>query len=132
MNQLRELTVHSPVQEVRNMLYDTASAWLDIYEGLPGEVPYPFAYIADQENVDVPLKRVIWGRVNTTLHFYHYFENRADIMALVTQITHDIRSQRHTEHFYIAVLDVSYRTSDEKDNGVELVHVVLDVDIQTS
>ena len=130
MNALRKIEVHSPVQEVRNLLYDTANAWIETYEGLPGDVPYPFAYIANQTNVDVPLKKVVWGRVNTTLHFYHLNTRRADIMALVTQVIHDIRKQTHTKHFYISIRDVSYRTLDEKDRGTELVHVVLDVDIQ--
>lgn len=130
VKQLQDLTRVGPVQEIRNLLYETLEARLDTYDYKPGAVPYPFAYIGEQVNVDEALKKVVWGRVNTTIHFFHTAMRRADLMALLTLCINDIRSQRHTEHFYISIRDVSYRAIDESDNGTDIVHAVLDVDIE--
>lgn len=128
--QLQE--VYVPTQELQDLLFSLCTARIDTYEMQPEKgVVYPFCYMGEQYEVDEQVvKRTIWPRIVTTIHFYDVAERKASMRALITQLKSDVRRHDKTPHYYLSVKAANVQILNERDGNRELVHGVLELDIQ--
>ena len=123
-----------PQQDVQNFIYNTVEEYMPMHGRRPrGDVPYPFGYIGlqiDSDNTFV--EDEVNALVFTTVHLFGKLSEQATLNNILAAIKRDIRAQRHTQHYFLNVRNISSRSNNDVDGNLDLIHVVLEVEIQTS
>ena len=124
----------SPQLAVFSACYVAGAAALgkdNIYDYLPGKVSYPFAYIGEQFNNDIPNKTAVFGQTTQTIHFYmDDVRKRGTLLKVVDEFVRGIRSIQEFNGYKLNVIRTNSTIMQQSELGTEVLHVVLDVTIQ--
>lgn len=122
----------SPQQQIFNEVYKVcANLGYATFDYLPAkDTSYPFVFLGEQFDQDIPTKTVIYGNVQQTIHLYHDYRKRGDIAAMMVNIKQELRKLKHTKNFYITVKKINSRILPDNSTAQSLVHGVIEVDFQ--
>ena len=99
----------------------------------PKDTPYPFIYLADNQQTDTKTKSALTGNVFQTIHVWH---NNPKQRGTVSQILLDIKKicymLEHTENFGWFVVNMNQRILPDKTTKTPLLHGVLEVEFKFS
>lgn len=68
-----------PQQELfTELLLEIKKLGYDVYDGdlSPDDIPYPFVYLGDSQQIDAAVKTAVFGEVFQTIHIWHWIKQR--------------------------------------------------------
>lgn len=99
----------------------------------PDGTPYPFIYLADNQQIDQSTKTCIIGSVHQTIHVWHNDPwNRGTVSRILSQIKNTCRMLRNTKHFAWDVRHVEQRILSDSTTKQPLLHGILEVEFSFS
>jgi hypothetical protein len=121
-----------PQQELFTwLLTEIRKRGYDVYDGglPPGEVPYPFVYLADSQQTDRTNKNAVFGTVYQTNHVWGSTpRKRGTVSAMLLEIKGICRSLEHTPDFSWMVENINQRILADTTTKQPLLHGILEVE----
>ena len=115
-------------------IYDiTYIASLDLgystYDYLPDEsAGLPFVFIGEQFSQDRANKSTVNGNVQQTIHVYGSHKQRRQVAEMIGNLRHEIRKLKHTDNFYITVVNMNDQIIIDNSTPTTLLHGMLEVE----
>ena len=97
----------------------------DVYDGAlpPEDVPYPFVYIADNQQVDRTAKGGVVGTVSQSIDVYHNDLNKRGTFSNICTVVKAIcRSIDHTENYTWICKGIDHQTLPDNTTKEPLLH----------
>lgn len=120
------MSAHDPQQELFARLYmDLKALGYDVYDaGLPPEgTPYPFIYLADNQQDDQETKTAVLGEVEQTIRVYHNEPGqRGTVSKMMLDIKNVCRKIKKTDNFSWFVNHINQRILPETVGKSTLLH----------
>lgn len=122
------IELKSPQQQIYDAVFLVSlNLGYATYDYLPAnEVAYPFVYVGEQFDQDIPTKTAIHGQVQQTIHIYHTHRKRRELTTMINNLRTELRKIKRTENFDVTVAGISSRTLPEE----KLLHGVLEVEFK--
>ena len=99
----------------------------------PEGTPYPFIYLADNQQVDVQNKTAIFGNVSQTIHVWHDNpRQRGTVSQMMLDVKRICYSLEHTEQFAWMITNVTQRILPDNTTGQPLMHGILEIEFSFS
>lgn len=99
----------------------------------PGGTPYPFIYLADNQQTDAKTKSALTGNVFQTIHVWHNNpKQRGTVSQMLLGIKKVCYKLEHTENFAWMIQNVNQRILPDKTTKTPLLHGVLEVEFKFS
>ena len=99
----------------------------------PEGTPYPFVYLADNQQVDVQNKTAIFGNVSQTIHVWHDNpRQRGTVSQMMLDVKRICYSLEHTEQFASMIKNVTQRILPDNTTGQLLMHGILEIEFSFS
>lgn len=99
----------------------------------PEGTPYPFVYLADNQQVDVQNKTAIFGNVSQTIHVWHDNpRQRGTVSQMMLDVKRICYSLEHTEHFAWTIKNATQRILPDNTTGQPLMHGILEIEFSFS
>lgn len=99
----------------------------------PKDTPYPFIFIADNQQVDAPNKTAVFGNVYQTIHVWHNNpKQRGTVSEMLLDIKQVCYSLKHTANFAWDVRNVDQRILPDNTTKTPLLHGLLEVEFKFS
>lgn len=99
----------------------------------PEGTPYPFVYLADNQQVDVQNKTAIFGNMSQTIHVWHDNpRQRGTVSQMMLDVKRICYSLEHTEHFAWMIKNVTQRILPDNTTGQPLMHGILEIEFSFS
>lgn len=121
----------SPQQEIFTLCMMVAMEVFgreNVYDYLPGDVNYPFAFIGEQINTDIPNKQYIFGEVEQTIHVYtNNHRKRGDFSKLINEFRYEIRKKEKTPSFFVSIKRIDSQIVPDNSTATPLLHAVISV-----
>lgn len=125
-----------PQQELFTELLQKIKEWgYDVYDGTlpPQDTPYPFVYLADNQQIDEINKTAVFGNVYQTIHVWHNNpKQRGTVSTMFLAIKDVCRKVEHTKNFAWYVVSVDQRILADTTTKTPLLHGVLDMEFRFS
>ena len=125
-----------PQQELfTKLLTEIKSLGYDVYDGFlpPDGTPYPFVYLADNNQIDDANKTAVFGSVHQTIHIWHNNpRQRGTVSKMLLAIKNTCRKLDHTENFAWDVRHVNQRILPDKSTKQPLLHGLLEIEFSFS
>ena len=123
MDPQQELFTEQLVQ-LRKKGYDVYDTFLP-----PKDTPYPFIFIADNQQVDAPNKTAVFGNVYQTIHVWHNNpKQRGMVSEMLLNIKQVCYSLKHTANFAWNVRNIEQRILSDTTTTQPLLHGILNVE----
>ena len=125
-----------PQQELfTELLIKLKQAGYDVYDGglPPEDTPYPFVYLADNQQIDDSNKSAVFGSVHQTIDVWHNNPKQRGMVSKILLGIKDVcRNIEHTKNFswYLKNVDQQIRTDDTTKQP--LLHGILHVEFRFS
>lgn len=125
-----------PQQELfTELLIKLKQVGYDVYDGElpPEDTPYPFVYLADNQQIDDINKSAVFGSVHQTIDVWHNSPKQRGVVSKILLGIKDVcRSIEHTKNFswYLKNIDQQIRADDTTKQP--LLHGVLNVEFRFS
>ena len=123
-----------PQQELfTELLIRIKAEGYDVYDGfLPPEgTPYPFVYLADNQQTDVANKSAVFGSVYQIIHVWSSTpKNRGTVSEMLLGIKNICRKVRDTDNFTWLLKNVSQRIMPDNTTKEPLLHGILEVEFK--
>ena len=95
----------------------------------PKDTPYPFIFIADNQQVDAPNKTAVFGNVYQTIHVWHNNpKQRGMVSEMLLNIKQVCYSLKHTANFAWNVRNIEQRILSDTTTTQPLLHGILNVE----
>ena len=95
----------------------------------PEDTPYPFIFIADNQQVDAPNKTAVFGNVYQTIHVWHNNpKQRGMVSEMLLNIKQVCYSLKHTANFAWNVRNIEQRILSDTTTTQPLLHGILNVE----
>lgn len=99
----------------------------------PEGTPYPFVYLADNQQVDVQNKTAIFGNVSQTIHVWHDNpRQRGTVSQMMLDVKRICYSLEYTEQFAWMIKNVTQRILPDNTTGQLLMHGILEIEFSFS
>jgi hypothetical protein len=94
----------------------------------PEGTPYPFLYLADNDQNDRENKSAVFGTVSQTIHVWHSNpRQRGTVSQILLQAKQICRKLEHTGHFSWSVQDLNQRILPDTTTNQPLLHGIVEV-----
>lgn len=121
-----------PQQELfTELLVQLRKKGYDVYYTFlpPKDTPYPFIFIADNQQVDAPNKTAVFGNVYQTIHVWHNNpKQRGMVSEMLLNIKQVCYSLKHTANFAWNVRNIEQRILSDTTTTQPLLHGILNVE----
>lgn len=121
-----------PQQELfTELLVQLRKKGYDVYDTFlsPKDTPYPFIFIADNQQVDAPNKTAVFGNVYQTIHVWHNNpKQRGMVSEMLLNIKQVCYSLKHTANFAWNVRNIEQRILSDTTTTQPLLHGILNVE----
>lgn len=121
-----------PQQELfTELLVQLRKKGYDVYDTFlpPKDTPYPFIFIADNQQVDAPNKTAVFGNVYQTIHVWHNNpKQRGMVSEMLLNIKQVCYSLKHTANFAWNVRNKEQRILSDTTTTQPLLHGILNVE----
>lgn len=121
-----------PQQELfTELLLKLKGLGYDVYDTFlpPKDTPYPFIFIADNQQVDAPNKTAVFGNVYQTIHVWHNNpKQRGMVSEMLLNIKQVCYSLKHTANFAWNVRNIEQRILSDTTTTQPLLHGILNVE----
>ena len=121
-----------PQQELfTELLVQLRKKGYDVYDPFlpPKDTPYPFIFIADNQQVDAPNKTAVFGNVYQTIHVWHNNpKQRGMVSEMLLNIKQVCYSLKHTANFAWNVRNIEQRILSDTTTTQPLLHGILNVE----
>lgn len=121
-----------PQQELfTELLVQLRKKGYDVYDTFlpPKDTPYPFIFIADNQQVDAPNKTAVFGNVYQTIHVWHNNpKQRGMVSEMLLNIKQVCYSLKHTANFTWNVRNIEQRILSDTTTTQPLLHGILNVE----
>lgn len=107
----------------------------DVYDTLlpPEGTPYPFIYLADNQQTDTQTKSAVMGKVYQTIHVWHNNpKQRGTVSEMLLDIKKVCYKLEHTENFAWMIRNVNQRILPDNTTKTPLLHGRLEVEFKFS
>lgn len=125
-----------PQQELfTELLIRLKQAGYDVYDGeLPPEgTPYPFVYLADNQQIDDINKSAVFGSVYQTIDIWHNTpKQRGTVSQIMLGIKDVCRNIEHTKNFSWYLKNIDQQILADDTTKQPLLHGVLNVEFRFS
>lgn len=125
-----------PQQELfTELLVQLRKKGYDVYDTFlpPKDTPYPFIFIADNQQVDAPNKTAVFGNVYQTIHVWHNNpKQRGTVSEMLLNIKQVCYSLKHTANFAWNIRNVDQRIRPDNTTKIPLLHGLLEVEFKFS
>lgn len=99
----------------------------------PKDTPYPFIYLADNQQTDDPNKTAVFGNVYQTIHVWHNNpKQRGTVSKMLLDVKNICYKLQHTENFAWMVTNVNQRILPDDTTKTPLLHGLLEVEFRFS
>lgn len=120
-----------PQQELfTKLLTEIKALGYDVYDGFlpPDGTPYPFVYLADNQQIDEANKTAVFGSVHQTIHIWcDNPKRRGTVSKMLLAIKNTCRKLEHTDNFAWDVRNVNQRILPDKTTKQPLLHGLLEI-----
>lgn len=114
--------------KIKDMEYDVHDTFLP-----PEGTPYPFVFLADNQQTDTQTKSAVMGNVYQTIHVWHNNpKQRGTVSKMLLDIKKVCYKLEHTENFAWMLQKVNQRILPDKTTKTPLLHGVLEVEFKFS
>ena len=121
-----------PQQELfTELLVQLRKKGYDVYDTFlpPKDTPYPFIFIADNQQVDAPNKTAVFWNVYQTIHVWHNNpKQRGMVSEMLLNIKQVCYSLKHTANFAWNVRNIEQRILSDTTTTQPLLHGILNVE----
>ena len=121
-----------PQQELfTELLVQLRKKGYEVYDTFlpPKDTPYPFIFIADNQQVDAPNKTAVFGNVYQTIHVWHNNpKQRGMVSEMLLNIKQVCYSLKHTANFAWNVRNIEQRILSDTTTTQPLLHGILNVE----
>ena len=121
-----------PQQELfTELLVQLRKKGYDVYDTFlpPKDTPYPFIFIAVNQQVDAPNKTAVFGNVYQTIHVWHNNpKQRGMVSEMLLNIKQVCYSLKHTANFAWNVRNIEQRILSDTTTTQPLLHGILNVE----
>lgn len=121
-----------PQQELfTELLVQLRKKGYDVYDTFlpPKDTPYPFIFIADNQQIDAPNKTAVFGNVYQTIHVWHNNpKQRGMVSEMLLNIKQVCYSLKHTANFAWNVRNIEQRILSDTTTTQPLLHGILNVE----
>ena len=121
-----------PQQELfTELLVQLRKKGYDVYDTFlpPKDTPYPFIFIADNQQVDAPNKTAVFGNVYQTIHVWHNNpKQRGMVSEMLLNIKQVCYSLKHTANFAWNVRNIEQRILSDTTTTQPLLDGILNVE----
>lgn len=127
--------ITDPQQELFTALKVRLEALYDTYDSClpPENTPYPFVYLGDNQQADIPTKGAAYGHVHQTIHFWHNNPKQRGILSdMIFNAKAVCINIVRTAHYSWDVRGISTRIFPDTTTKTPLLHGVLEVDFYFS
>lgn len=123
-----------PQQELFTiMLLKIQELGYDVYdEELPSKgAPYPFIYLGDSQEIDVPNKTAVFGKVHQTVHVWNNNpRQRGTVSSILLEIKRVCRRIRNTNNFLWCLENMEQRILPDDTAKLPLIHGILEAEFR--
>ena len=99
----------------------------------PEGTPYPFIYLADNQQIDVQNKTAIFGNVSQTINIWHDNpRQRGTVSQMMLDVKRICYSLEQTDHFAWMIKNVTQRILPDNTTGQPLMHGILEIEFSFS
>lgn len=122
----------SPQQSVYDAVFATSlNLGYSTYPYLPAkDVTYPFVFVGEQFDQDIPTKSVIYGLVNQTIHIYHTYKKRRELTDMMNTLKREFRKLKKAGNYYLAVRNINAQTMIDNSTGEPLLHGIIEIEFR--
>lgn len=122
----------SPQQSIYDAVFATSlNLGYSTYLYLPAkDVAYPFVFVGEQFDQDIPTKSVIYGLVNQTIHIYHTYKKRRELTDMMNTLKREFRKLKKAGNYYLAVRNINAQTMIDNSTGEPLLHGIIEVEFR--
>ena len=114
--------------KLKDMEYDVYDTFLP-----PEGTPYPFVFLADNQQTDTQTKSAVMGNVYQTIHVWHNNpKQRGTVSKMLLDIKKVCYKLEHTENFARMIQNINQRILPDKTTKIPLLHGVLEVEFKFS
>ena len=121
-----------PQQELfSTLLTELKNTGYDVYDGFlpPDNTPYPFVYLADNQQIDDRNKTAVFGSVYQTIDVWNNNpKKRGDVSQILLKIKGICRAIRRTSNFNWDVRNIEQRILSDTTTTQPLLHGILNVE----
>jgi hypothetical protein len=124
--------VKSPQQSIYDAVFATSlNLGYSTYPYLPAkDVAYPFVFVGEQFDQDIPTKSVIYGLVNQTIHIYHTYKKRRELTDMMNTLKREFRKLKKAGNYYLAVRNINAQTMIDNSTGEPLLHGIIEIEFR--
>lgn len=122
------MNLDPPQKQIYDAVFKAAlDLGYDTFDYLPAEkVNYPFIFIGEQFDQDRKTKRFLYGDVQQTIHVYHSYKKRRELMQIVGDLKVSLRNLKKTTNFDLVCKNVTGQTlNDPKE---PLLHAIIETE----
>ncbi|CAK1224408.1 hypothetical protein R82291_FJPPFKPJ_00417 [Fructobacillus cardui] len=103
----------------------------DTFDYLPDESQsYPFVYVGNQQNTDIPTKGRTLGTTHIQIDVYAEFNHRSEVLDIMDDLQATVINYQHTDNFTYQVTNTNQQMIADQSTDIPLWHGVLELDIQ--
>ena len=114
--------------ELRKLGYGVYDTFLP-----PEGTPYPFIYLADNQQTDIKTKSAVMGNVYQTIHVWHNNpRQRGTVSGMLLDIKKVCYKLEHTENYAWMIQNVNQRILPDNTTKTPLLHGLLEVEFKFS
>lgn len=125
-----------PQQELfSELLVKIKELGYDVYDGFlpPDGTPYPFIYLADNQQEDRETKTELIGKVFQMIHFWNNNpKKRGTVSQMILDVKKICRTLEHTSNFSWFVKNMNQRIITDSTTKQPLMHGILEVEFSFS
>jgi flavodoxin len=124
--------VKSPQQSIYDTVFATSlNLGYSTYPYLSAkDVAYPFVFVGEQFDQDMPTKSVIYGLVNQTVHIYHTYKKRRELTDMMNTLKREFRKLKKAGNYYLAVRNINAQTMIDNSTGEPLLHGIIEIEFR--